>query len=393
MARARKMRLTDAATARFKPRAREYTVWDTRVGGLGVRVRPSGHRGYVYLSNVDGRVRKLTLGPVMLKSVHEIRRECLEIAVQRKFSDEGERGEVPLFRDFVASPWRNICYDRYKASTQKRTDDALKNQLLPTFGALPLDRITRAAVHRWFDSYSRTAPGGANRALDVFHQIMNHAVGRGLIASSPARGVKRNPCRKLTRFLSREEIHRLHRVLDTYATGRQSDRQQADIIRLLMLTGCRKGEIVGLRWRTLNENVANLPDSKTGPRSVFLNAHARRIIERQPRGESDFIFPSPLGEERPCSRNLPLWYLVRKQVGIEDVRLHDLRHTFASHAVMRGIPLPVVAKLLGHKQLQMTLRYAHVGDREVEAAAERIGDAITALMNGEPTVPSSKLIT
>ena len=384
MARATKMRLTDAAIARLKPRAREYTVWDTRVGGLGVRVRPSGHRGYVYYRNTDGRVTKTTLGPAALKSVDEVRRQCLEIAVQRQSSDEEKRGAVSLFGDFVAGPWRNTCYDHYKASTQRRTDVALKNQLLPAFGALPLERITRAAVQRWFDGYSRTAPGGANRVLDVFRQIMNHAVWRGHIATNPARGVKRNPRRKLTRFLSREEIRRLHQVLNHHAAGPASHKQQADIIRLLLSTGCRKGEIVTLRWREVDGDVLRLADSKTGPRTVYLNEQARSIIERQPRGRSGFVFPSLRDTLHPRNGNLPLWYSARKEAGIEDVRVHDLRHSFASHAVMRGIPLPVVARLLGHKQLRMTLRYAHVGDREIEAAAERIGRAITALMDGTP---------
>ena len=391
------MRLTDAAIARLKPRAREYTVWDTRVGGFGIRVRTSGHRGYVYYRNVDGRVTRTTLGPAALKSVDEVRRECLEIEVrsaeERKTGAEELRGNIPLFGDFVTGAWKAACYDRYKPSTRKGVDSALRAQLLPAFGSLPLDRITRAGVNRWFDAYSRTSPGGANYALSTLQRILNHAVVRGHIATNPARGVKRNPCRKLTRFLSGEEVRRLHRVLDRHAAGPAPDRQQADIIRLLLLSGCRKGEIVTLRWREVDGDVLRLADSKTGPRTVYLNEQARSIIERQPRGRSGFVFPSLRDPLRPRDGSLPLWYSARKEAGIEDVRLHDLRHTFASHAVMRGIPLPVVAKLLGHKQLQMTLRYAHVGDREIEAAAERIGKAITALMNGEPTVPSSKRIT
>ena len=393
MAGARKMRLTDAAIARLKPRAREYTVWDTRVGGFGIRVRPSGHRGYVYYRNVDGRVTKTTLGPVALKSVDEVRRDCLEIEVQSGEEEENGaeklRGKVPLFGDFVAGAWKAACYDRYKPSTRKGVDTVLKTQLLPAFRGLPLDRITRVAVNRWFDGYSRAAPGGANYALATLQQILNHAVARGHIATNPARGVKRNPRRKLTRFLSREEVHRLHRVLDGYAARQASHRQQADIIRLLLLSGCRKGEIVNLRWHEVDGDVLRLADSKTGPRMVFLNEQARFIIERQPRGRSAFVFPSLRNPVRPRDGDLPLWYSARKEEGIEDVRLHDLRHTFASHAVMRGIPLPVVAKLLGHKQLQMTLRYAHVGDHEVEAAAERIGKAITALMDGKPVAQSN----
>ena len=162
---------------------------------------------------------------------------------------------------------------------------------------------------------------------------------------------------------------------------RASRRRQANIIRLLLLTGCRKGEIVNLRWREVDGDTLNLADSKTGPRKVFLNVPARAIIERQAQTESPFVFPSPRDPERACSPNLPLWYSVRRQAGIEDVRLHDLRHTFASQAVLQGIPLPVVSRLLGHKRPSMTLRYAHVSDREIEAAAERIGVPISRALD------------
>ena len=93
---------------------------------------------------------------------------------------------------------------------------------------------------------------------------------------------------------------------------------------------CRKGEIVNLRWREVEGDTLNLADSKTGPRKVFLNTSARAVIERQPRTDSPFVFPSPRDPERACSPNLPLWYSVRRQAGIEDVRLHDLRHSCAS---------------------------------------------------------------
>ncbi len=172
------------------------------------------------------------------------------------------------------------------------------------------------------------------------------------------------------------QIRRLHRELDRHAGDRISRAQQADIIRLLLLTGCRKSEIVTLRWQDVDGDALNLVDAKTGPRQVLLNAPARAILERQPRSGSAFVFPSSLNPDRPLCSDLPLWYSVRKEAGIEDVRLHDLRHTFASHAVLQGIPLPVVSRLLGHKRPSMTLRYAHVGDREIEAAAERIGATI-----------------
>ena len=95
------------------------------------------------------------------------------------------------------------------------------------------------------------------------------------------------------------------------------------------------------------------------------------------------MFPSPVNPDRPRSHELPLWNKVRREAGIEDVRLHDRRHTFASHAVMNGVPVPVVSWLLGHSNTRMTLRYAHLGDREVAAAAERVGGAIARVMTGK----------
>ena len=367
-----RIRLTDARIAALRPRKREYTVWDARMAGLGVRVRPSGHRSYIYLRGG----RKASLGPAALKGIDEARRECLGFAAEKPTG----KVRVPTFAEFVSGP--GACRERYKRATRRGFESVLNRQLLPAFGDLPLDRIVAVDVNRWFDRYSRTAPGGANHALDVFKQILNRAVASGLIEKNPARGVRRNPRPKLTRFLSREEIHRLHRELDRCAppSARPSRRRQADIVRLLLATGCRRNEIVRLQWREVDGAVLNLADGKTGP--VFLNAQARAVLGRQPRTESPYVFPSASDPARPIGKNLPLWYEARKRAGIEDVRLHDLRHTFASHAVMQGVPLPVVARLLGHRNVQMTLRYAHVADKDVEAAAERIGAAISVLLNG-----------
>ena len=216
---------------------------------------------------------------------------------------------------------------------------------------------------------------------------MNFAIACGYADTNPAVGVALNPRPKLTRFLSCEEIDRLHRALDRQ-TGRDQ-RQQADIVRLLLLTGCRRGEIVQLRWSELRDDTLMLEESKTGPRSVPLNSQVRRILDRQPRNDSPFVFPSSYDPSRPRGPNLGLWHRVRKEAGIEDVRLHDLRHTHASHAVMNGVPVPVVSQLLGHSNVRMTLRYAHLGDREIERAAERVGKAIADIMGLDAQLPPS----
>ena len=376
----KRRRLTDANVAKLAPASREYTVWDTRHAGLGVRVRPSGHRSFVYWRKGGNGPRRITLGPAALTSVEEARGKCLEIETAPQ-SDQSDRREVLTFGEFVTGPGQT-CFDRCKPSTRRTETLVLNARLLPAFASLPLDRITRAGVTRWFDEYSRTAPGGANRTLDLLRRILNHAIACGHLQTNPTRGMKRNPRPRLTRFLSREEIRRLHRTLDRDADTRPSRTRQADIIRLLLLTGCRKSEIMNLRWQDVDGDTLNLGDAKTGPRRVFLSASARAILERQPRSESAWVFPSPADPKRPLSRNLPLWLSVRMEAGIEDVRLHDLRHTFASHAVLQGIPLPVVSRLLGHKHPSMTLRYAHVADREIEAAAERIGAAIARALDG-----------
>ena len=373
------MRLTDAAIARLRPGAREFSVWDSRIPGLGVRVRPSGGKTYILLRQADGASKRISLGPVLLKGVAEVRRECLE----HQASAEPDRASgpahaVPLFRDFVEDAWKEAYFDRYKPSTRRSASWLLNGRLLPAFGTKPLDRITPAQVERWFDTFSRTAPGNANHALTLLRQIMTFAAASGHIDANPARGVKKNRRPAFTRFLSREEIGRLHRVLDGQ-TGK-SRRQQADIIRLLLLTGCRRSEIVQLRRSEVHDEYLVLADSKAGPRRVPLNSQARRILERQTRDGSPFVFPSPLDPSRPRSPDLRLWYRVRREAGIEDVRLHDLRHTHASHAVMNGVPVPVVARLLGHSNVRMTLRYAHLGDRDIEAAAERVGQSIAAIM-------------
>ena len=377
----RQKRLTNIGIARLRPEQREYTIWDSQVTGLGVRVRPSGSRTFIYYHRGGDGVRKMSFGPAALRKVEEVRRACLAAAFEAVEVDERPRETAPFFRDFVAGHWKTACYDRCKPSTKRIYDGALRRQLLPAFGTRRLDRITRYMALRWFEGYSKTAPGNANKALNLLRQILNHAIACSHIETNPVRGIRRNPGRKITRFLSREEIAQLHRVLDRYAEGSRSEAQQAQIVRLLLLTGCRRNEIVCLRREEVKGNRLELSDSKTGPRTVLLNAGAQEIIERcMAEGCSPWVFPSTRDPSRHQWQGLPLWYRIRCEADIEDVRLHDLRHTVASQAVLNGVPLTVTARLLGHSDVRMTMRYAHVGDREIEAAAERVGQAIAAII-------------
>ncbi len=372
----RRVKLTNSLVSKLKPSSREYTVRDTLVPALGVRVHPSGSRSYVHFGNGT----KVSLGPTMHLTVREARIRCLELLTD----GHSRKDPVPLFRDFTLHEWQDSWIHRSKPATIGWRQRCLTRQLLPAFGTRRLDRITPAMVHRWFDHYSRTAPGGANHCLKILRQIFKHAIFCDYITSNPARNVRPNRRRKLTRFLSSEELERLHRTLnrhDRETPPGRPQRQQVDIIRLLLLTGCRKSEVVRLRREEVSGDCLHLGDSKTGPRTVFLNEEARAIIDRRISDDSAFLFPSPRDSRHPLRGDLSLWYTVRREAGIEDVRLHDLRHTYASHAVMQGTPLPVVSRLLGHSQPTMTLRYAHMGDRETAAAAERIGAAIAGMLD------------
>ena len=383
--RKRKTRLTDARVARLKPGRTEYIVWDSRVAGLGVRVRPSGHRSFVWHWHSDGGTMRETLGPAAVMTVEGARRKCraLPDRVERAGPDGTIPPPAPLFRDFVLGEWWASASARWGTSRRNAVDRTLQKQLLPAFGTRPLDRIRRIEVERWFDAYSRTVPKEANNALQVLRQILNAAIATGLIAADPTKGIRRNPRTKLTRFLSAGEIERLHRALDRMVEERPSRLAQADIVRLLVLTGCRKSEIQKLKWSEVDGDALRLERAKTGPRTVWLSAPARTILARQPRIGSAWVFPSRADPARPRnSGNMRTWELARVEAGIEDVRIHDLRHTVASQAVARGVALSTVARMLGHADPRMTLRYAHVRDPEVEAAAERVGKTIEAAMAG-----------
>ena len=385
----RRMRLTDAGITRFRADKTEYVVWDSRVAGLGVRVRPSGHRSFVWHGHVNGAAVRATLGSAMLKTVEDARRASLALQNGTGLpsrEDGKDQSAIPLFREFAMGEWKATAENRWGLSQCSNVDRMLEKQLLPAFGALRLDRIRRFDAERWFDAYSQQAPGGANMALQLLRQILNAAVATGCIAGNPTQGIKRNPGKKLTRFLSAEEIGRLHRTLDRLVDDRPSRTQQADIIRLLLLTGCRRGEILKLKWPEVDGDVLNLAETKTGPRRVWLSEAAQAIIARQRHKGGAYVFPSPINPTKPRSNHLDLWFRARQEAGVDDVRLHDLRHTVASQAVARGVSLPTVARMLGHSNPIMTLRYAHVSDRDAEAAVERIGKVIVRAMAAGSTV-------
>ncbi|MDE0391589.1 MAG: site-specific integrase [Rhodospirillales bacterium] len=191
--------------------------------------------------------------------------------------------------------------------------------------------------------------------------------------TNPCAGIKRYRRQGRERFLSVAEIGRLGAVLARYEADHP---QVAAIIRLLLLTGCRKGEIITLRWRFYREGKLFLPDSKTGPRTVWLSSAARTILNGLPR-KTTWVFPSPLTDSHLSATAVELiWNRVRADAGLRDVRLHDLRHSYASMALAQGETVLTIGRLLGHRDPATTLKYTHMSDTMVREAVDTIGDAL-----------------
>ena len=252
-----------------------------------------------------------------------------------------------------------------------------RNQILPWFRGRPIADITRRDVRQWFASLHAT-PVAADRSAPVLSVILKQAeiYGYRLDGSNPCTGIKRYRRCGRERFLTADEMRRLSHVLDHH---RESRPLKTSVVRLLLLTGCRKSEILTLKWSEYREGMLHLSDSKTGPRTVWLSSAAHRIFDDLPRS-SLWVFPSPRRNYHLSGGTLnSFWLRVRAEAGIENVRCHDLRHTYASVALAHGETILTIGRLLGHTDPATTLKYTHLADATVHEAAE----ALVPVLGGE----------
>jgi integrase len=288
-----------------------------------------------------------------------------------------------------------------KPSMLKADAARIAHHIKPLLGRLRVDKIARADIERMLADVKtgKTAaptpkkgerrPGSivtggsgvAAQCVALMSTLLAFAVARGLRADNPARGVKKPPVRKMERFLSEEEIAQLAAALGTEAR-RTENPYPAAAIRLLLLTGGRRGEILGLQWEHVDfdQRCLRLPDSKTGAKVVYLNPPALEALAKLPRVEGNpYVFPGTV-EQMPVGGIDKVWFRVRALAGLKGVRLHDLRHSFASMGVAGGLSLPVIGALLGHKHPATTGRYAHLSADPLRAANDVIGMRIAAAM-------------
>ena len=279
----------------------------------------------------------------------------------------------PRFRTVAAEVFRR--YGRaWKPSTAKVNRSCLRSQLLPSFGERDVAAISHADVQQWFASLGRT-PAAANRALAVFSVVLEQAETYGLRpeGSNPCRGIRRYAERRCERFLNDEELRRLGSAL---RMAEVEAPLTTALVRLLILTGCRQSEIRTLRWQAYSEGHLHLEDGKSGPRLVWLSSPARTLLERLPRN-GPFAFPASRREGPMCTESLyRFWRPLRQQAGLPGLRLHDLRHSYASFALRRGEAVPTIGRLLGHRDPTTTLRYTHLDEGAVREAAALVGSSL-----------------
>ena len=364
-------RLTDARVRDLRAKKTTRNVRDTALPGFGVRVLPSGRKRFFLHSQHEGqRIWKIVGDPADM-TVAEARERARGLLASLR---SGQPDGGTLFETVAEEAFRRHGR-QWKPSTLLRNRNYLDKHILPRFAGQRIADITPQDVRDWFAALHAT-PVSADRSMPVLSVIMTVAETDGLRpeGSNPCRGIKRYRRQNRDRFLSEAEFARLGRAL-------HGSSHAIALIRLLALTGCRSSEIRTLRWADYRDGHIFLRDSKTGPRTVWLSTAARAVLDALSH-TSPWVFPSVRGDSPVSKATLTsVWLRVRAEADLNDVRLHDLRHSYASVAITSGETILAVGRLLGHRDPETTLKYAH----HAEADAEKAAAAMGAVLGGTRT--------
>lgn len=362
--------------------ARRIDFFDTAVPGFLLEVRCSGGKTfYQRYRDAGGRERQFKIGSAQILTMSQARRKARAVLAEAILGRDPQRERVQLRSIPTLAEFVRDSYMPYAKNVKRswQTDETiLRIHILQKFGAYRLDQISDQGIA---DLLSRMrdagyASGTTNRVLVLLRFIFNLAKKWGVpgSAANPTAGLKTAPdvCRE--RFLSHDEARRLLAVLDA-----DENRVAASAIKLLLFTGARRNEVTYAKWEFVNWEKRTLlvPRAKSGrPRSIHLNSAALELLRCFPRMENNpYIFPSPVTGRPSPSLHFP-WWRIRDKAGLGDVRLHDLRHSFASFLVNQGVSLYVVQGLLGHTQSRTTQRYAHLANETLSDAVEVIRDLV-----------------
>ena len=359
----------------------DSVFWDRALAGFGIRVYATGRKVYVVQTRGPGGSRRLAIGRHGDLSTEEARKRAA-VAIDRiKRGEDPAPAPEPTLADLAKRYLRVHVATHCAEETARRYRTILDRDILPKLGGKRLDEVTRfdvAELHRVL----RTKPSTANRAVKILSKMFSLAEGWGWVAPdvNPCRSVHRYRETARERFLTPEEWRRLGQAMrEAEASGAVQARAVA-ALRLLMLTGCRRQEIMTLQWDDVDRTARELRlrKTKTGPRMVPLTPPAKRVLDSIARVEGNpWVFPSH-GRGACISHLQYHWERIRQQAGLEDMRIHDLRHSYASQALALGESLTMIGRLLGHMKVATTVRYAHLARDSEKAAASRVGRSIGA---------------
>lgn len=393
-------KITKRAVESLTPNCGQPVLWDSEIKGFGVRCRPSGAKFYVVKTRIGGRQRWLTIGRHGSPWTPEAaRREALRVLGLKAAGQDPatlrdrQKGAITL-AELGARFLTEYVPHHCKRRTAQEYQRALSLHINPVLGQQRISDVTRPDIARLHHGL-RDKPYQANRCLAVLSKMLNLAEAWGLRpdGSNPVRHVKKHREEKRERYLTEAELQRLGSVLaDAEARTTESPYSIA-AIRLLILTGARLSEILTLQWAyvDLGNAVLRLPDSKTGAKLIYLNTGAVELLRGLPRIDGN---PFVIVGNKPGGRLINIqkrWRRLRTKAGLGDVRIHDLRHSFASVAVSSGMSLAMIGKLLGHTQPATTARYAHLSAAPLREASEAVATKISGLM-GDPKRRRSRLV-
>jgi integrase len=400
-------RIVDAAPLPKKEEG-DCFLWDIELKGFGLRIKPTGVKSYVLKYRVESRTRRLTIGKHgPLWTAEDARRQALALLYRvkdgcdpaaekleaREALTVGSLADLYLVEGMAEKPNK-------KPSSWVTDRSNIERHVKPLLGGKVAKLLTPADIAKFQADVAagkshadvktgsrgraivKGGRGTAARSLAVLGAMLQFAVKRKLIVANPAKGVPLLKGKKKERFLSEAEVKRLAEAVSGMEAERKLSSTAAVAIGLLMLTGCRKSEILSLRWEWVDfeRGCLRLPDSKTGAKVVPLGSSAMKLLSEVPRDDT-YVLPGAKGAGHYIGLQKD-WERVRLRAGLPGLRLHDLRHSFASFAVAEGNTLFMVGKVLGHKQARTTEIYAHLADDPLRAVADRTAARIVAAMKG-----------
>ncbi len=366
------------------PASGNKITYDTNVHGFGFRVTAGGARAFILNYRINGRERRYTIGAYPDWSVGAAREEAkrLKRQVDRGYDPMGQRHAERAAPTVAELARRFLEEHAVRKVLRAQADDRamIEKLVLPVIGQLKVHDVRRDDIDRLHRDISRTRPIRANRVAQLLSKMFSLAVRWEYRSDNPVKGIHRNPEPKRTRYLSDDELKRLIAALAS-----RPNQTSANAIRMLLLTGARRGEVLNARWDQfdLEAGVWTKPSAHTKQKKehrVPLSALVMQLLSqmRNSAGSSPYVFPGRV-PGKPLKEIKGFWAGICKEAKIEDCRIHDLRHTYASILASAGHSLPVIGALLGHTQPNTTARYSHLFDDPLREATEQVGSVVTEL--------------